>query len=186
MPDTTTIQDFFSRAARKQFSRDFLFRVQQIQLVGGTFLDGESDLVYARTASLPGRTIENKTVNYFGQEFQVPGRATYENAAAYSINFYHDENCELRTKLERASRDVFNNDTSTGAYGMPGEESIINLVQIDKQLRDVRKIQLVGASIRDIGGIEYSIADGSGDVLNFPVTFAYHFYRDFSNNNRPR
>ena len=46
----TTIQDFFSRAARKQFSRDFLFRVKQIQLVGGTFLDGESDLVYARTA----------------------------------------------------------------------------------------------------------------------------------------
>ena len=66
----TTIQDFFSRAARKQFSRDFLFRVKQIQLVGGTFLDGESDLVYARTASLPGRTIENKTVNYFGQDFQ--------------------------------------------------------------------------------------------------------------------
>ena len=180
MPDTTTIQDFFSRAARKQFSRDFLFRVQQIQLVGGTFLDGESDLVYARTASLPGRTIENKNVDYFGQQFQVPGRATYPNAEGYSINFYHDENCEIRTKLERASRDVFDNETSTGQYGMPGEESIINLVQIDKELRDVRNIQLVGASIRNIGDIEYTIAEGSGAVLNFPVTFAYHFYRDFT------
>ena len=63
---------------------------------------------------------------------------------------------------------------------MPGEESIINLVQIDKELRDVRNIQLVGASIRNIGDIEYTIAEGSGAVLNFPVTFAYHFYRDFT------
>ena len=96
----TTIQDFFTRAAAKQFSRDFLFRVKQVQLTGGVFLDGESDLVYARTAALPGREIENKTVNYFGQDFQVPGRSTYNNAAGYTLNFYHDENCELRTKLK--------------------------------------------------------------------------------------
>ena len=176
MPDTTTIQDFFSRAARKQFSRDFLFRVKQIQLIGGTFLDGEDDLLYAKTASLPGRTIENKNVDYFGQQFQVPGRATYLQADGYTINFYHDEGCEIRTKLERASRDVFNNETSTGAYGMPGEESIINLVQIDKNLNDVR----------NIGDIEYTIAEGTGAVVNFPVTFAYHFYRDFTRTHRRR
>jgi len=176
----TTIQNFFTRAASKQFSRDFLFRVRQIDLIGGIRFDGEDDLVYARTASLPGRNIDNVNVNYFGQEFQVPGRATYANAAGYSIEFYHDENCELRTKMEAASRAVFNNETSTGAYGMPGEESIINLVQIDKNLNDVRNIELVGASIREIGDIEYSIADGTGDVLNFSTTFAYHFYRDFS------
>ena len=176
----TTIQNFFTRAASKQFSRDFLFRVRQIDLIGGIRFDGEDDLVYARTASLPGRNIDNVNVNYFGQEFQVPGRATYAKAAGYSIEFYHDENCELRTKLEAASRAVFNNETSTGAYGMPGEESVINLVQIDKNLNDVRNIELVGASIREISDIEYSIADGTGDVLNFTTTFAYHFYRDFS------
>ena len=176
----TTIQDFFTRAAAKQFSRDFLFRVKQVQLTGGVFLDGESDLVYARTASLPGREIENKTVNYFGQDFQVPGRSTYNNAAGYTIDFFHDENCELRTKFEAASRAVFNNETSLGQYGMPGDESIINLVQVDKELNDVRNIELVGASIRSIGDIEYNISTGTGEVLNFPVTFAYHFYRDFS------
>ena len=176
----TTIQNFFTRAAEKQFSRDFLFRVRQIDLIGGISFNGEDDLVYARTANLPGRNITNQTVNYFGQQFQVPGRSTYANAEGYSIEFYHDEDCELRTKMEQASRAVFNNETSTGAYGMPGEESIINLVQIDKNLNDVRNIELVGASIREIGDIEYSIADGTGDVLNFSTTFAYHFYRDFS------
>jgi hypothetical protein len=176
----TTIQDFFTRAASKQFSRDFLFRVKQIDLVGGVSFDGEGDLVYAKTAALPGRTIDNKTVGYFGQEFQLPGRATYANAAGYSIDFYADEGCQIRTKLEAASRAVWNNETSTGQYAMPGNESVINLVQIDKQLNDVRNIELVGASIRDIGEIAYIIAEGTGEVITFNTTFAYHFYRDFS------
>ena len=176
----TDIQDFFTKAATKQFSRDFLFRVTQIDLIGDISFNGEDELVYARTANLPGRNITNQTVNYFGQQFQVPGRSTYANAEGYSIEFYHDENCELRTKMEAASRAVFNNETSLGSYCMPGEESIINLVQIDKTLRPVRKIELVGASIREIGDIEYSIAEGEGAILNFSTTFAYHFYRDFS------
>ena len=41
----TTIQNFFSRAASKQFSRDFLFRVKQID-IEGVSLDGDSDLVF--------------------------------------------------------------------------------------------------------------------------------------------
>jgi len=181
----TTIQDFFTRAAYKQFSRDFLFRVKQIDVTGPTpgsviRFDGDRDLVYAKTAALPGRTIENKNVSYFGQEFQLPGRATYSNAAAYGIDFFHDERCDLRTKLEAASRAVWNNDTSTGQYNMPGNESVINLVQIDKQLNDVRNIELVGASIRDIGEIAYTIAEGTGEVITFNTTFAYHYYRDFS------
>ena len=176
----TTIQNFFAAAAQKQFARDFLFRVQQINLAGGVNLNGEDDLLYARSGSLPGRNIENKEVNYMGLTFNVPGRATYSNSAAYSIEFYADGNNTLRDKLEKASRAVFDDVTSSGEYGMPGEESVINLVQIDKNLNDVRNIELVEASIREISDIEYSIADGTGDVLNFSTTFAYHFYRDFS------
>ena len=89
----TTIQNFFSRAADKQFARDFLLRVKQINVEGVSF-NGETDLLYAKTAALPGRTIEDKTVNYFGQEFHVPGRSTYANAAGYSIEFFHDENVD--------------------------------------------------------------------------------------------
>jgi len=175
----TTIQNFFTRAAENQFSRDFLFRVRNISLAGGIELIGNDDLVYAKTATLPGRNIDSKTVNYFGQEFQVPGRSTYPTAGGYTISFYHDEDCQLRTKFEDASRAVFNNETSLGQYGMPGNDSVINLVQIDKQLNDVKNIELVGASIRNIGDVEYSIADGTGDIMSFDVTFAYHFYRNF-------
>ena len=117
----TTIQNFFAAAADKQFSRDFLFRIGEITL-GSTNVDlqGQDDLIYARTASLPGRTIDNKEVNYMGLTFNVPGRATYNNSAAYSVEFYADANNQIRDKLERASRAVFDDQTSEGQYGMPG------------------------------------------------------------------
>lgn len=177
----TTIQRFFSRAAQEQFARDFLFRVKQIS-VPGVQLNGEDDLVYARSASLPGRDIENKTVFYSGQQFNVPGKSSYPNSESYSIEFYHDEDINLRSKLELASRVVFNNETTTGEYGIPGPESYIILEVIDKQLETVEEIKLVGASIRTVGQIDHSIADGTGEVLTFPVTFSYHFYEDFNNN----
>ena len=175
----TTIQNFFSRAAEKQFARDFLFRVKQIN-IEGVQLDGDTDLVYARSAQLPGRNIENKTVQYYGQQFNVPGRSVYPGSEAYSIEFYHDEDVDLRSKFEKASREVFDNVTSTGEFGLPGEESIINLDVIDKELAPVKSIELVGASIRDIAPIDHGIADGTGEILTFAVTFAYHFYNDFS------
>ena len=175
----TTIQNFFSRAADKQFSRDFLFRVKQID-IEGVSLDGDSDLVYAKTAQLPGRNIENKQVNYYGQTFNLPGKSTYPGSEAYSIEFFHDEQNELRTKFEEASRAVFDNETSTGQYGIPGEGDLITLEVIDKDLAPVQTIQLVGASIRDINPIDYVIADGTGEVLSTTVTFSYHFYKNFS------
>jgi hypothetical protein len=39
---------------------------------------------------------------------------------------------------------------------------------------------LVGASLRNIGEINYEIADGTGEIKTFTATFAYHFYRDFT------
>jgi len=175
----TTIQNFFTRAATEQFARDFLFRVKHISIEGVEFF-GDGDLIYARSATLPGRDIENKVANYFGQQFNIPGKSAYPNSESYSIEFYHDESIDLRTKCERASRNVFNNETSTGQYGMPGEDSYIILEVIDIQLNSVEEIKLVGASIRTVAPIEHAIADGTGDVLKFAVTFSYHFYEDFT------
>jgi len=177
----TTIQNFFAAAADKQFSRDFLFRVQDISLGStGLNLAGGDDLIYARSAALPGRTIENKEVSYMGLTFNVPGRATYANSAGYTIEFYADAHNTVRDKLEKASRATFNDETSRGEYGMPGPQDSMTLTLLDKQLITKKTIKLVGASIRDIGDMSYMIADGTGEVVTFPVTFSYHFYQDFS------
>jgi hypothetical protein len=187
----TTIENFFNQASQKQFARDFLFRIKQINITGLS-LNGETDLIYARSASLPGRNIENKQVNFSGQTFNLPGKSSYPGSEGWSVEFYVDQSLDIRTKVERASRLLFNNEDTTGNICMPGFESIITLdvLQIPCQrgtnvssggsLEVIKTIELVGASLRDIGEIAYQIADGTGEVLTFPITLAYHFYRDFS------
>ena len=131
-------------------------------------------------------------MNYSGQQFNIPGKSSYPNSEGWSVEFYVDQGMEIRTKLERASRLLFNNEDTTGNLCMPGYESIITLdvlqipcqrgtnVQSGNELEIVKTIELVGASLRNVGEISYSIADGTGEVLNFPVTLSYHFYKDFS------
>jgi len=185
------IETFFSQASQKQFSRDFLFRIKDISFPGLS-LKGETDLVYAKAGTLPGRSIENKTVSYAGQVFNIGGRATYEGAEGYSISFYSDQALDLRTKLENASRVAFNNEDTTANLCMPGPESSITLdilavpctrdinATSGQPLQIVKTIKLIGVGIRNIGSLTYSIAEGTGDIVSFDATFSYHWYEDFS------
>lgn len=182
------ITEFMNQASQKHFARDFLFRIKQINITGLS-LNGETDLVYARSATLPGRNIENKTVNYSGQQFNIPGKSTYPGSEAWSVEFYVDQSLDIRTKLEAASRVLFDNENTSGNLCMPGNESIITLdvlqmpcqrgsnVTTGGKMETIKTIELIGASLRDIGEISYAIADGTGEVLTFSSTFSYHFYR---------
>jgi hypothetical protein len=185
------ITDFMNQGMQKQFARDFLFRVRQVE-VTGLSLDGETDLVYARTAVFPGRNIQNKQVNYSGQTFNLPGKSEYPGSEGWSLEFYCDQNMDLRNKLERASRVLFDNETTTGNLCMPGYESVITLdvlnipcqrgsnVTAGNALQIGQTIKLIGASLRDVGQLDYQIADGTGEILTFSATFAYHFYENFT------
>ena len=183
------IETFYNIASQKQFSRDFFLRIRQIRAVG-IDLDGENELVFAKTASLPGRDIENKQVNYSGQTFNLNGKSSYPGSESYAIEFYADQEMDLRTKLEKMSRASFNNETTTGQMCMPGPESymILDVLKLPcgqgnqggQGLETVKTIKLVGVNLRTIGEIGYSIADGTGEILNIATTWSYHFYEDFS------
>lgn len=183
------IQTFETIAAQKQFSRDFFMRVKQI-VVPGMSLDGETDLVFARTAVLPGRDIENKQVKYSGQTFNVNGSSNYPGSEGWSVEFYCDQELDLRSKFEKASRQLFDNETTTGQMCFPGPESyiILDLLkapcgqgnQGGQGFEVVKTIKMIGAQIRNIGEISYSIADGTGEILTIPTTFSYHYYLDFT------
>jgi hypothetical protein len=183
------INTFFNLASQRQFARDFFMRVKQIKLPGLS-LDGETDLVFAKTASIPGRDIEDKTVNYSGQTFHLNGKSSYPGSEGYSIEFYHTQDLDLRKKLEKASRTAFDNETTTGQMCMPGPESYIMLDLLGvpcgqgnsggQGFEVLDEIKLVGVSIRNIGDIAYQIADGTGEILSLPCTFSYHFYENFA------
>ena len=175
MPVNQNIQNFYRAAADKDFSRDFLFRVTQMQLQGVPALE-EGDLIYVKTASLPGRNIGNVTVPYMGLNLNVPGAVTYPGSEGYPLSFYLDEESSLRNYFETASRSLFDDQTSTGQYGTPDDDFFIQLAQLDKELEPVAEYKLVGASLRNVNGITYDIAGGQGNTVQIDATVSYHFY----------
>lgn len=177
MPVDQNIQQFYRIAQDRDFSRDFLFRVTQLQLQGVPAL-GDSELVYVKTATLPGRNITNVTAPYMGLNFNVPGAVTYPGSDGYSLTWYLDEKSVLRNYLEGASRNLFDDQISSGNYGTPGANFYIQLEQLDKKLEPVNngRYKLVGASLRNIDGVAYNIAAGTGTIVEITTTFAYQYY----------
>ena len=175
MPVSQNIQNFYRTAADKDFSRDFLFRVTQMQLQGVPALE-EGDLVYVKTAELPGRQIGNVAVPYMGLNLNVPGAVTYPGSDQYGLDFYLDGESSLRNYFETASRSLFDDQTSTGEYGTPDDDFYLQLAQLDKELNPVSEYKLVGASLRTVNGIDYNISDGTGATVEVNATMSYHFY----------
>jgi hypothetical protein len=171
-----TIQDFYTQAQSKDFARTNLFRVLNIDFGNGTPLFGETDLVYARTATLPAKAINNVEAPYMGLKFNVPGVVDYPNSSNYTINFYCDEAQALREKFLNIVTNTFDDATSTGNYFMPKQTSVMDLVQLNKQLVRVAQYQLVGVSIRNVGELAYDMTS-NGDIVSFDVSVAYHYFR---------
>jgi hypothetical protein len=170
------ITDFYRVASTRDFQRDIQFRVLSISPGGTTTTFDENDLVYARAASLPERAIGNVEAKYMGLNFNLPGVANYPGSNAYQITFYNDANNNLRQKFEDWTRDTFNDANSTGNYFTPTQSSTIELIQLDTQMNKVAQYQLVGVSIRSVGAINYDFANGNGNIVQFPVTMAYHYF----------
>lgn len=194
------IRNFYDQAASRDFSRDFLFRVTSINITAtnnaaaqsknvALLQMADSDLVYVRTATLPGRDINNVEAKYMGLSFNIPGGVTYPNSGAFSLEFYCDSKSVLREQFMRASFDTFDDSFSTGLYATPDTNSYITLTQLDKDLNATVSYTLWGVSIRNVGEIAYEIAEGTGNYKTFPVTFAYHYWTsksaDGTGNGRP-
>ena len=172
-----TIQDFYTQAQVKDFARNNLFRVLNIDFGDGSDVTiGEEDLVYVTTATLPGKSIQEVTVPYMGLDFHVPGTVKYNQSEAYTLSFRADESYNLYQKFQDVINDTFNDADSTGNYFTPKASSVIDLVQLDKELNRISQYQLVGVSIRSVGDVSYDVT-AVGDVQTFDVTVAYHYYR---------
>ena len=172
-----TIQDFYTQAQVRDFARTNLFRVLNMDFGDGSDVTiGEEDLVYATTASLPAKAIANVAVPYMGLNFNIPGTVSYPGSEAYNITFRADESYSLYEKFQQVVNDTFNDADSTGNYFAPKASSVIDLVQLDKQLDRVSQYQLVGVSIRNLGELSYNITE-AGTEQQFTVALAYHYYR---------
>lgn len=163
-----SIQNFYAAIQESELARDFQFRVQTL----GPFT--EKDLVYIRTATLPGKTINNQVVPYMGMNFNVPGSVTYTGSEAWTVSVLCDEGLNIRNKMENWMKEIFDDETSTGKYGVPSEIASMHL--LGKDLAPVRVYDFVGIYPTTLGEITYDIK-GNGAPVEFTCTFAYQYWR---------
>lgn len=167
------ITSFYTAAQAKDFARQNQFRILDWTIKGINLV--ESDLVYMESASIPGRAITNQPVNFMGLQFNVPGNATYPNSDGWSVTFRCPQSYDLRTKLENATRIVFNDQDSTGNYNIGTPASLLTLGLLDKQLATIKTYKLFGAYVVNLGEIAYNVGD-AGSIVTFPATVAYHYW----------
>ena len=170
------IGDFYRVASSRDFQRDVQFRVLSISPGGSTVSFSEDDLVYARAANLPARAISNIQTHFMGLNYNIPGISQYPDSENYRLEFYNPINNSLYQQFENWSRDIFDDASSTGNYFPSTQASTINLIQLNTNMNMVQQYQLVGVSIRKVGGIEYKMAEGTGQYVTFPVDLSYHYY----------
>jgi hypothetical protein len=163
-----TIQSFYNAAQEREFARKFQFKVVNL----GPF--DEKDLLYLQTAALPSKVIQNQAVSYFGLDFNVPGSVKYEGSNSWAVNFWCDEGINIRNKMENYVKTIFDDQTSTGLYGVPTE--IATMALLGKNLETIRTYQFYGIYPVNTGTLEYDI-QSAGEILTMTCTFAYQFWR---------
>lgn len=162
------IQEFYNAAQQKEFARLFQFQVRTL----GPFT--EQDLLYVETATLPDKTIANIQVPYYGLNFNVPGTVSYPGSDSWAVTFRFDEGMNIRNKMENYTKEIFDDETSTGLYGVPIEEATFDL--LGKDLKPVRRYTFIGIYPVSVGTVSYDIKD-NGAIATAPLTFAYQYYR---------
>ena len=163
------ISKFYDVAQQREFARDFQFRVVTLGPLG------TDDLVYIKTATLPGKEITNQAVNYMGLQFNVPGSVKYTGSDGWAVKFHSDEANNIRSKLSAWMTEIFDVNTSSGKYGVPVETATVQL--LDKNLAAIRTYELKGIYIVKLGEVSYDI-QGSGAPREFDATMAYQWWNE--------
>ena len=169
-----TIQNFYDAALRLDFARKNLFRVDYIETQFTNVRFDTDDLVYIETLSLPQRTINNQPVKFMGVDFNVPGTASYPGSNAWNVTFRMPGDLMIRRKLEQWTRNVFDDQTSTGAYNL-ADLGTLGLSLMDKDGQPVISYKLWGVYCVSLGDYALDIKD-SGSIVTQPATLAYQYW----------
>jgi hypothetical protein len=171
MASDQRITNFYLKAQNVDFARVFQFRIQKF----GSALFNDQ-LVYLESATLPGRAIANIPVPFMGLQFNIPGTASYPGSDSWQVTFRCDASYNLRSLLEDATLNIFDDSTSTGAYWTPPGSQTIDINLIDKNFSTIRQYSLIGAYVVNTGEISYDIGD-NGNIVKCQATIAYQYWR---------
>lgn len=170
-----TIQDFYQQASTRNFSRDFQLRITSF-VVNGIDQIRDEDLVFLKTATLPGKSIAVQNAPFMGLNFNIPGAVAYDGSNSWQTTFYCTQDFNLRSLLELSLGDTFDQESSTGNMEPRGlQQYKIVLSLLDDKLNPIRSYELLGCFIINIGAINYNMT-GSGAIQEITATVAYQYW----------
>lgn len=171
-----TIQTFYQQAAARNFARDFQLRITSF-IVNGIQQLKEEDLVFLKTAQLPGKTISVQNADFMGLKFNIPGTVQFDSSNNWQTTFYCTQDFRLRELLETSMLDSFNQFSSTGNMEPRDLDSYkITLSLLDDQLETIREYELLGCFITNLGSVSYNVG-GAGAIQEVQATIAYQYWR---------
>lgn len=171
-----TITAFINKAAKDGLARNNLWRVISFDCRGIKL--SEDDLLYCKSAQIPGRAIPIATVPYMGMKMPYPqSTVEYPGCEDYALKFYVDADSKFLQALEVASRTEFNDITSTGNWNFPDPHNIITLAGVDNQMEVTEYIKLHGVVYKSHDAIDVQMAEGDGTAIEVTVHVSYLYAR---------
>lgn len=172
-----TIGTFIQTATKRDFQRNNLFRIMSLSCRNLTLV--EEDLVYAKGGKIPGReTPVGDNVKYMGMTLPyTKSTVTYTGNTDYQITFYMDANTELAQKFERASRQAFNDLSTTGDWRFPSLADKMVVAVLNNKLEPTDYIEFYGVSFVKFDEVEFQVADGDGSAIEIPCHISYLYYK---------
>jgi hypothetical protein len=142
----------------------------------------------ARAASLPGDSLSQITLNYFGREIKVAGTRTFPE---WTMTVINDEDFVIRNTFERwmsaINQHVSNVRNPNFISGDGGYQADVYVTQYGKAGGGgglgavIKDYGLIGAFPTDVSPIELNWGDGD-TVEEFTITFAYQWWETYAPN----
>ena len=164
---------------KHDFSRTFQLRILDVgdgvpSYVRKELITDEGRL-YATSFAVPGRSVGNINVPYAGFNFHIPGQVAYDKGNPWVVNFKTAGDYLVRNALERWSFETANDETACGKFGMPCENSTIDIAVLSPKCEILRVYRLHGVFLVDVGEIAYN--QETAETTTFTASFAYQFWR---------
>jgi hypothetical protein len=129
----------------------------------------------ARAAQLPGSTVNQIPVNYFGRELKFSGNRTFPE---WTVTIINDEDFRLRDAFEKWMHGLNSHVTNTRAAAFQnalGYQQDATVTQYGKNGQPIKIYDFVGMFPIDVSPIELDW--GSNDTIEeYAVTFAYQWW----------
>lgn len=162
----------FRAGLRYGGARSSLFEVRVMNPVDSSADQNFSLLCSA--ASLPGMTVNEEVVSYFGRETKHAGNRTYDD---WDVTIINDEDFLVRNAMEAWNNSINTPISNVRNIGDGSSEAYRRdalVTQYSKTGEELRTYKLVNAFPKTLGAIELNWEGMT--IETFPVTFSYDYW----------